>query len=110
MQVTGSDSTVTKQVSSSKESTETKKLKAVCKDFEAVFLNMLMSQMRRTVSNDGFFKRSSQEEMMQSMLDTEMTKNMSEAGGIGLSDMLFKQLSQTGIKPTTIVKKGQAPE
>ena len=32
---------------------------------------------------------------MTSMLDGEMTKNMAKAGGMGLADMLYRQLRMT---------------
>lgn len=70
------------------------KLKKVCQDMEAVFLNFMMSKMRETVPKDGLLKESNGEAIMTSMLDTELTKNMSQAGGIGLADLLYRQLSQ----------------
>jgi flagellar protein FlgJ len=41
---------------------------------------------------------SSGEETMQSLLDTELTKDMAKAGGMGLADMLYRQLSKNTIK------------
>jgi flagellar protein FlgJ len=35
---------------------------------------------------------------MQSMLDTELTKNMANAGGIGIANMIYKQLSMSNKK------------
>lgn len=83
------------------------KLKAACTDMEAVFLNMLLAQMRRTVPKSTIMgEGGNQEEIMRSLLDSEMTKNMAKAGGIGLADMLYRQLSQSTHKT---VDKGQAP-
>lgn len=70
-----------------------KKLKAVCKDFEAMYLNMMYQKMRETVPDDPLLGTSNGEKIMQSLLDTEITKNMAEAGGVGLADMLYRQLS-----------------
>lgn len=69
------------------------KLKTVCKDFEAMFLNIMYSKMRETVPDNTLYGTSNGEKIMQSMLDTELTKNMAEAGGIGLAAMMYKQLS-----------------
>lgn len=71
------------------------KLKQACRDMEAVFLNFMMSKMRDTVPKDGLIKQSNAESIMTSMLDGELTKNMAQVGGIGLADMLYRQLSQT---------------
>lgn len=79
------------------------KLWATCKDMEAVFLNLMLSRMRATVPKNSLFGKSSQEETMQSLLDTEMTKNLAQAGGIGLANMMYKQLAMTSAVPP---KKG----
>ncbi len=77
---------------------EDAKLKAACKDMEAVFLNLLLTQMRKTVPKDGLLGNSSEEQMLTSMLDTEVTKNMAQAGGMGLGNMLYQQLSKSTVK------------
>jgi len=70
------------------------KLKAACKGFEAIFLNMMLTEMRQTVPKDSLMGESdNQQDITQSMLDSEMTKNMSQSGGVGLADMLYRQLS-----------------
>ncbi len=77
------------------DSKEDAKLKKVCQDMEAVFLNLLLSKMRDTVPQSGLLGDSSEEKTIRSLLDTEMTKNMAQAGGMGLADMLYRQLSVT---------------
>jgi len=81
------------------------KLKEACREMESVFLNILLQQMRRTVPKEGLLEQSSGEETMQSMLDSEVTKNMAKAGGMGLADMLYRQLAER----TNMTNKGQAP-
>lgn len=70
------------------------KLKKTCQDMEAMFLNMMMADMRKTVQKSKLVD-DSKEEIMTSMLDGEMTKNMAKAGGMGLADMLYRQLRIT---------------
>jgi flagellar protein FlgJ len=70
------------------------KLKKTCKDMEAMFLNMMMTAMRKTVQKSKLVD-DSKEDIMTSMLDSEMTKNMANAGGMGLADMLYRQLNIT---------------
>lgn len=79
-------------------SDEDAKLKKACKEMEAVFLNMMLSSMRATVPKGNLLGNSSQEQMLTSMLDTELTKNMAQAGGMGLADMLYRQLSKSAVK------------
>ena len=72
---------------------EEKKLRDACEGFESVFLQRMWEQMRKNVKKEGYL-HSKDEEAYQSMFDTELAKKMSSAGGIGLADMLYEQLSQ----------------
>lgn len=76
-----------------------KKLKTVCKDMESVFLNMMMTAMRATVPKDSLLGESNEDDIMKSMLDNETSKNMAQAGGIGLADLLYRQLSPSPQRP-----------
>ncbi|MDR3349132.1 MAG: rod-binding protein [Acidaminococcales bacterium] len=72
------------------------KLREVCREMEAVFLNMLLGKMRDTVPERTLFPKSSGEKMMQSMLDVELTRVMAAGGGVGLGELLYRQLSGSG--------------
>lgn len=88
---------------------EEAKLKAACRDMEAVFLNLMLKQMRETVPKGNLLGNSREEQTLTSMLDTELTKNMAKAGGMGLADMLYRQLSKTSAAVTTVTTdKSQA--
>lgn len=82
------------------------KLKKTCQDMEAVFLNMMMTDMRKTVQKSKLFDDSQAHDVMTSMLDTEMTKDMAKAGGMGLADMMYRQLRvvDKGTKNTQALK------
>ncbi|MDR2605231.1 MAG: peptidoglycan DD-metalloendopeptidase family protein [Desulfovibrio sp.] len=68
-------------------------LRGACEGFESVFLQKMWEQMRKTVPKEGFL-HSKDEETYQSLFDVELCKKMASAGGIGLADMLYQQLSQ----------------
>lgn len=70
------------------------KMREACKGFEAMFLNLMYEKMRSTVPDNPLFGKSNGEKIMQSMLDSEMTKNVADSGGIGLADLIYNQLSQ----------------
>ncbi len=70
------------------------KLRATCKEMESVFLNYMLTQMRSTVPKVTLMGDNSKTDIMQSMLDGELSKNMAQAGGIGIADMIYRQLSQ----------------
>ena len=68
------------------------KLKDACRDMESLFLTYLLKELRKTISKSGFISGGKAEEIFTSMLDAELSKKMSDAGGIGLSSLLFRQL------------------
>lgn len=82
-----------RQASANTDAGDDAKLKSVCREMEAVFLNLMLSRMRATVPKSELLPDRSKEEIMQSMLDSELTKNMAQAGGAGLADMLYRQLT-----------------
>jgi Membrane-bound metallopeptidase len=73
--------------------TEEQRLRESCEGFEAIFLQKMWEQMRKNVKKEGYL-HSKDEEAYQSMFDVELSKKMAQAGGIGLADMLYEQLSQ----------------
>ena len=86
---------------------EDAKIKDACQQMEAVFLNMLYNKMQESVPKSKLIGEDSQaEDIMRSMLNTELSKNMAKAGGIGLADMMYKQMKQDA----ALTKKIQAPK
>ncbi|MGN6702269.1 MAG: flagellar assembly peptidoglycan hydrolase FlgJ [Burkholderiaceae bacterium] len=66
-------------------------LKATAKQFEGLFMNMVMKSMRDATPQDGVFD-SQQSRMFTSMLDQQISQSMAERG-VGLADVLIRQLS-----------------
>lgn len=97
--------TLAQETQKAQEAKDDVKLKKTCQDMEAVFLNMMLADMRKTVDKSKLVD-TSQEDIMRSMLDSEMTKDMAKAGGMGLADMLYRQL-HTSVSANN---KSQAPK
>ncbi len=70
-------------------------LRAAAQQFEAVFMNMMLKSMRDATPQDGAMDNE-QTKMFTGMLDQQLAQNMSSGRGIGLADMLVKQLGQSG--------------
>ncbi|MCC6916451.1 flagellar assembly peptidoglycan hydrolase FlgJ [Nitrosomonas sp.] len=68
-------------------------LKQTAKQFEALFLNMMVKSMRETIPKGGLFD-SDQSRFYTQMLDQQLVQNLSEKG-VGLADVLVQQLSRT---------------
>jgi flagellar protein FlgJ len=66
-------------------------LKAAAKQFEAVFMNMILKSMREATPQDGMLDNE-QSRMYTSMLDQQLSQTMASRG-VGLADMLVRQLS-----------------
>ena len=84
-------------------------LKAAAQQFEAVFMNMLMKSMREASPQDGMFD-SEQTRMYTAMLDQQLTQKLASRG-IGLADMMVRQLSRTLNAPgaDAVSPDGSAP-
>jgi flagellar protein FlgJ len=81
-------------------------LRAAAQQFEAVFMNMLMKSMREATPQDGLFD-SEQTRMYTSMLDQQLTQKLATRG-IGLADVMVRQLSRTLNIPDGATPAGDA--
>ncbi len=68
-------------------------IKAVAKQFEAIFMNMMLKSMRDATPQDSPFENE-QTRTFTSMLDQQLSSNLANKG-MGLADVLAKQLSKT---------------
>ncbi|HEY4542555.1 MAG TPA: flagellar assembly peptidoglycan hydrolase FlgJ, partial [Noviherbaspirillum sp.] len=68
-------------------------LKATAKQFEAMFMNMLLKSMREASPQDGVFDND-QTKMYTAMLDQQLSQTMASRG-VGLAEVLIRQLSSS---------------
>lgn len=93
--ISNSDS-FSKTLDNAMKNNDDKQIKKACKDFESYFLNMMFKSMRKTVSIGGMASEKSRAEtLFQEMLDEKMCEDMSKSGGLGIADMMYKQISST---------------
>ena len=64
---------------------------ASAKQFEALFMNMIMKSMRDATPQDGMFDNS-ETKTYTAMMDQKVSENLAKRG-VGLADVLFRQLS-----------------
>ena len=67
-------------------------MRDVCHQMESLFIHHLLKEMRATIPKCGFISGGRAEEIYTSMMDAEMAVEISNRGGIGLSEMLLQQL------------------
>ncbi|MCZ4272695.1 rod-binding protein [Maritalea porphyrae] len=70
-------------------------LKSKAVELEGVFLNTLLSQVSSSVDTEGDFGGGYGEETWRGMQASEMANSMAQAGGIGLSDSILRDLIAT---------------
>jgi flagellar protein FlgJ len=70
-------------------------VRKVAQQFESMFTRMMLKSMRDAVGTDPIFG-SDQEKMYQGMYDDQLALQLSKGRGLGLADMLVKQLQRLG--------------
>ncbi|QEK13206.1 hypothetical protein FQB35_13515 [Crassaminicella thermophila] len=76
-----------------KKAKDDKKLLDACRQFESMFVNMMLKNMRNTIKEDGFIKKSYAREIFEGMLDEKLAEEASKGQGIGIAKEMYKQLS-----------------
>ncbi len=87
-------------------------LKKVAQQFESLFLNMMLKSMRdsNAVFSEGNYLSSNEMEFHQQNYDNQLSLHLSESGGFGLADVLYRQMMrQFGIKEETGEETSSAP-
>ncbi|MEB0135243.1 flagellar assembly peptidoglycan hydrolase FlgJ [Actimicrobium sp. CCC2.4] len=74
-------------------------IKASAKQFEALFMNMIMKSMRDATPQDGLFDNS-ETKTYTAMMDQKVSENLAKRG-VGLADVLFRQLSVVTSTPAS---------
>ena len=79
-------------------------LREATRQFEAVFINQMISAMRKTVGEGGLIDKSNGQDIFEGMLDEEWSKKLAnKAGPNSLSEILYRQLSaRLGLDEKTI--------
>ncbi len=70
-------------------------LRAVAQQFESVFAQMLIKSMRATSFGDGLMD-SEQSDFYRDMFDQQISVELAKGRGLGLADMLMRQLAGVG--------------
>ena len=68
------------------------KAKGTATDFEAMFLNSMFSQMTSGIKGEGPFGDTPGTGVWRSMLTEQYSKNFAKAGGVGISNDVYRTL------------------
>lgn len=82
------------QIPTIKSSSEAE-LRKAAKEFESLFMNLVMQKMRETVPDSEIWGEGGQKiKFFESMLDEEYSKMSAEKSNRGLAELIYKQLSR----------------
>jgi Rod binding domain-containing protein len=68
-------------------------LREATRQFESLFISQLMKSMRATVPESQLMGVDGGQQLFREMLDQELANRVAEAGGIGIGEMLYRQLA-----------------
>jgi len=71
-------------------------IRKVAEQFESLFTRMMLKSMRDATGPDPIFG-SDQQQMYQSMADDQLSVQLSKGRGLGLADLLIRQLQKMGV-------------
>ncbi len=84
-------------------------LRNVAQQFESMFVNIMLKSMRaanQVFAKDGLFN-SFESDMHQQMYDNQLSLNLTAGKGIGLADVLFRQMQQQFSRPDSAQSQDQ---
>lgn len=90
----GQDADFKTQLEAAAKSDDQEEMKKVCHQFESIFVNMLLKQMRSTIPEGGLTEKSNATKTFESMFDEEMANQIADAGGLGIGDMIYEQFTK----------------
>ncbi len=70
------------------------KLKEAAQQFEAIFIQQMYKEMRKTIPDDGLIQRGNADDIYTQLQDLEAAKVTAQQGGIGLAEMMIQQLTK----------------
>ena len=85
------------ELSNAKDPDSPEALREVAKQFESLFMNLMLKNMRAANRefSEGNYLNSFETNMYEDMLDEKLSVSLSDSGGFGIAEMLVRQLGNT---------------
>ncbi len=77
------------------------KLRKACGDFEALLAARMLKSMRQTIPRTGVSGNDPGKEIYQGLMDQELSRKISQRGGLHLGDMIYRQVIKREERPRT---------
>ena len=88
------NNSVNNAVSAYDKNAEKKRLRQVSEDFEALMINQMLKEMRKTVNKSGLIDGGMAEQIFEDMLYDEYAKEFSKTKTFGLADIIYNQMEK----------------
>lgn len=69
-------------------------LKKATQNFEAIFINMLIKSMWKTIPESGLFEKNSATDIYEGIIQSALSEEIARSGGLGMAKMLYQQISK----------------
>lgn len=69
------------------------KLKEACQEFEAIYVNQMLKEARKTVPEGGLIEKDNATKMYEEMIDMERARQISKGPGLGIATAMYDQMS-----------------
>ena len=86
------------------------RLRAVAEEFEALFLNYMLSVMRETIDDSGLTEKGPGQGIYTELFDQEVARSLAGRGALGISDILIRKLSEKAEPAESEAGKGVVPQ
>jgi murein DD-endopeptidase MepM/ murein hydrolase activator NlpD len=80
---------------------ERQKVTELAQEFESIMMLQMLRQMRQTMLDEEDGEKGLSAETMTDTVNTELARQLSRAGGIGIADSLLRALDQRAVVPVT---------
>ena len=84
---------------------ERARMRQAAREFESIFIGQILKSMRQASAHGKTLLSGTGQRVYQDMMDEEFSKAMSQGGGIGLADLLMKDL----LRQAGVTKKASSP-
>ncbi len=68
------------------------KLQKACQGFEAIFINTILQEMRKSIPDDGLLPTSNATRTWQQLFDNQLAETLASRQEMGVAKMLYQQL------------------
>jgi Rod binding domain-containing protein len=79
-------------------------------EFESLYIAQIMQAMRATVPESGLMGSGSGQRVFQEMMDQELSRQVAHSGGLGIGEILYRQLTAGHTSPTDGAQEGSDDE